>query len=161
MSPNGVCPRCGEDLVGDGYNVVLHCPRFTDYDDKAPDAPAVFCEDKPKLIVMAMVNVIFPLTWRQMVYLKDLSAKHYDWHCRSVGECGGFLYGWWNMFWPHVGPNTRIEPVSVNRNELDTLLKILEMSNGDAIALGLYDTLRAVRNQMAKYTSEWRVEIEL
>ena len=40
------CKVCGEDLVGDGYSTVIHCPN-KDIDDLylEPDADVVHCEE--------------------------------------------------------------------------------------------------------------------
>lgn len=39
------CEVCGEDLVGDGYSTVMHCPN-KDVDDLylEPDSDIVYCE---------------------------------------------------------------------------------------------------------------------
>lgn len=38
------CPNCGENLEGDGYNYVIHCPYTEeDYYCLEPDAAPVYC----------------------------------------------------------------------------------------------------------------------
>lgn len=39
------CKNCGEEYIGDGYTVVLHCPN-ADYDCVEPDANPIDCEDE-------------------------------------------------------------------------------------------------------------------
>tara|TARA_B100000029_G_scaffold378399_1_gene373147 strand:+ start:1010 stop:1324 length:315 start_codon:yes stop_codon:yes gene_type:complete len=41
---NGTCKTCGEDLIGDGFTIVLHCP-YADADYFEPDADAVYCTE--------------------------------------------------------------------------------------------------------------------
>ena len=39
-----ICPNCGEALVGDGYSLVLHCPRVdVTGSGLEPDANPVYC----------------------------------------------------------------------------------------------------------------------
>lgn len=59
-------------------------------------------------------------------FLQKLASEHYDRHCRSVGEQGGFLYGMRN----HAEFNGT-DPVHVLRFQaIDTLCKILEPTPG-------------------------------
>ena len=37
------CKVCGEQMEGDGYTVVVHCPRV-DVSDIEPDCNPVYCE---------------------------------------------------------------------------------------------------------------------
>lgn len=39
------CPNCGEQLIGDGYTKVQHCPNADkdELDYMAPDEGPVFC----------------------------------------------------------------------------------------------------------------------
>ena len=39
------CKVCGEDLVGDGYTLVIHCPN-AEADHLEPDADIVYCEEQ-------------------------------------------------------------------------------------------------------------------
>lgn len=39
------CINCGETLIGDGYQTVLHCPNSDDHWDKEPDANPVYCDE--------------------------------------------------------------------------------------------------------------------
>lgn len=41
MSNN--CPKCGEQLVGDGYTSVYHCPNAELDFDYEPDAAPIYC----------------------------------------------------------------------------------------------------------------------
>lgn len=45
---NGSCSRCGENLVGDGFQVVLYCPNAEPekVDLCEPDANPVLCDFK-------------------------------------------------------------------------------------------------------------------
>ena len=45
---NGYCPKCGGDLIGDGYRDVLHCENADpeSYAYHEPDAQPVYCEFK-------------------------------------------------------------------------------------------------------------------
>ena len=42
-----ICKNCGEELEGDGYTYVLHCPNSEDpeIDWSEPDAEPIMCED--------------------------------------------------------------------------------------------------------------------
>jgi hypothetical protein len=43
-----ICPKCGGDLVGDGYSTVIHC-EYADpsmYEYNAPDDGPVLCDFK-------------------------------------------------------------------------------------------------------------------
>ena len=37
------CKDCGEQMEGDGYTIVLHCPNV-DVSDITPDCDPVYCE---------------------------------------------------------------------------------------------------------------------
>lgn len=37
------CKTCGEEMIGNGYNTVIHCP-YADTDYIEPDANPVHCE---------------------------------------------------------------------------------------------------------------------
>lgn len=37
------CDNCGEDMIGNGYTTVVHCP-YADVDSIEPDAPPVHCD---------------------------------------------------------------------------------------------------------------------
>jgi hypothetical protein len=40
------CPKCGGNLIGDGYTLAIHCEfaNTEDYWYNEPDAPAVYCD---------------------------------------------------------------------------------------------------------------------
>lgn len=38
-----ICKNCGEQMIGDGYAVVVHCPNADEYDYMEPDASPVYC----------------------------------------------------------------------------------------------------------------------
>lgn len=41
---NGTCPKCGEDLIGDGFTMVLHCPHSEeDIPYFEGDAGPIYC----------------------------------------------------------------------------------------------------------------------
>jgi hypothetical protein len=58
-----------------------------------------------------------------IAYLMDCSKRHYDGHCRSVGQEGQFLYGWNNRVTWANGETT----VEASFRELDTLAKLCEV----------------------------------
>lgn len=59
--------------------------------------------------------------------LVKLSSTHYDGHCRSISQMGGFLRGWENHYlWGLQEPESVIK-VSATFRDLDTLLKVMEM----------------------------------
>lgn len=39
----GICPGCGGDVVGDGYQIPLHCENLECPCDREADAPALVC----------------------------------------------------------------------------------------------------------------------
>lgn len=43
MTSGVYCRTCGEEMSGDGYRVVLHCPGAQDYESHEPDAAPVHC----------------------------------------------------------------------------------------------------------------------
>ncbi len=46
MSADDECPVCGGQLIGDGYQTVLHCENadINDYWYTEPDASPVYCK---------------------------------------------------------------------------------------------------------------------
>ena len=40
---NGTCETCGENLIGDGFTMVLQCPYTEEDTCIEPDADAVYC----------------------------------------------------------------------------------------------------------------------
>lgn len=42
------CKDCGEQMEGDGYTTVVHCPRV-DVSDITPDFDPVYCEADDEL----------------------------------------------------------------------------------------------------------------
>ena len=49
MFSHGNCPRCNEQLEGDGYAYVLYCPNIDDLahdliESMEPDADPVYCD---------------------------------------------------------------------------------------------------------------------
>lgn len=116
-----------------------------------------------KVKVTSKVIINLPITFRQMVLLKDLSSHHYDYHCRTVGEVGGFLYGWWNQFYPHVGPSNRIEVVAIDWGQLDTMFKLMEIppTQKTAAQITLFNMMIKTRALMLCYSEVWSDEVEL
>lgn len=43
-----ICPNCGEQLIGDGYSTVYHCPHADEntYEYHEPDANPVYCSEE-------------------------------------------------------------------------------------------------------------------
>lgn len=41
-----ICKQCGEEMDGDGYKKVIHCPNADEEDHRyhEPDADPVYCE---------------------------------------------------------------------------------------------------------------------
>lgn len=37
------CPKCGGNMVGDGYTIARHCENVDLPMDREPDAPLLFC----------------------------------------------------------------------------------------------------------------------
>ena len=112
------------------------------------------------ITVTARVEVTLPITFAQIIYLKASARSHYDGHCRSCGEVGGFIYGWWNQFWPHDKKDDDEQLLVVNFRELDTLFKIIEFNN-DKRAREIRLLLCKVRTIMNQAHDEWRKEIVL
>ncbi len=76
-------------------------------------------------------------------HLLDMSANHYDCHCRGVSKQGGFLWGMKTRFieWAEDGKDDNYDPAPCKLSfwEVDTLCKILEGPGADldlASALG-------------------------
>jgi len=40
------CPKCGGDMIGNGYTVVFHCEYADDYESLEPDASPKYCNFK-------------------------------------------------------------------------------------------------------------------
>lgn len=87
-----------------------------------------------KFVYTVRVEVV--LTEEEVKLLVDLSAKHYDGHCRSVSESGGFLNGMRNSqaFSP-------VLPHTLKFREIDTLCKILEAPTHDGATQKVADAL--------------------
>lgn len=68
------------------------------------------------------VKVMLELNEPELELLIECSKAHYDRHCRSISEVGGFLYGMKNML--DIGEAER----SCSFREIDTLCKCLEVS---------------------------------
>lgn len=72
----------------------------------------------------------FSLTEAEVDLLLELSSRHYDGKCKAASQCGGFLYGWKNLFLlPELAGNKRpdSEEISADWHQLDTCLKIMEL----------------------------------
>lgn len=67
-----------------------------------------------------------PLTKEHVAVLTKLSGSHYDGVCKSASRLGGFIYGWKNLV--EFATNDEATPCHASGRELDTCLKILEMS---------------------------------
>ena len=39
---NGTCKTCGENLIGDGWTMTIHCP-YADAEYVEPDADVIYC----------------------------------------------------------------------------------------------------------------------
>lgn len=117
-----------------------------------------------KASVVAKALVTFPLTFKQLVHIKSSSAQHYDYHCRSVSMVGGFVYGWNNQFWMPAEEGTltneSVVDVTVDRNELDTLFKIIEMCDSPT-ARELREVFNKIRDLMKVCHEKWQMEIYL
>lgn len=63
MTSGVYCRTCGEEMSGDGYRVVLHCPGATDYDSYEPDAAPVHCAD---VTPVTTPECPFPCGWSEL-----------------------------------------------------------------------------------------------
>lgn len=93
------------------------------------------------------VLVAVPLSFLEIESLMRLSAVHYDGHCRSVGQLGGFLYGLHNqasLTWDQQAP-----PV-LRFREIDTLCKILENRSNLELERRLHSYLTAINAEQAR-----------
>lgn len=82
----------------------------------------------PKFIYRIEVEVEF--TTEELNLLGFLALHHYDAHCRSVAEVGGFLYGMNNHQRFALEDDAKAKPVhELDFRKIDTLCKILEMSS--------------------------------
>ena len=71
------------------------------------------------------VSVQVLLTVDEVATLMELSAAHYDGHCKSAGEVGGFLYRLREQReW--LGASGTPTAALLSWSEVDTLVKILE-----------------------------------
>lgn len=54
------CNNCGENMEGDGYSIVLHCPNAKDYTTSArePDSLPVHCKSDGDYLVDGIRNAI-------------------------------------------------------------------------------------------------------
>lgn len=102
-----------------------------------------------------------PLTFAQLKHIKSASHMHYDYHCRSCGEVGGFIYGWWNQFWPHdQKSDDYVLHVIMCWREMDTLFKILEFCD-DVNSTTIRNILRMAKMHMEEASKSWLKEVEL
>lgn len=64
---------------------------------------------------------------RDIDLLACAAGAHYDSRCKKAALPGGFIFGWRNAFILAEGEPAPDYPMRATRDELDTLLKILEM----------------------------------
>lgn len=101
--------------------------------------------------------------------LQALSQQHYDARCRAAGLCGGFLYGWVNMyrFEEHGRDKLGLEDawpgfvtIECAFSQLDVVAKIAEAENGHLcfggvpVAGRLGAQLRAIMREIITRTVE-------
>lgn len=113
----------------------------------------------------------FNITRRAVTLLVKLSTRHYDGHCRSISQIGGFLRGWENMLnlaYDDVIALSDSYSVRVYAawSELDTLLKVMEMCMGLskeelAIAGTLTMAFDTAMSKSAKLVPTWHDYIEV
>ncbi len=76
-----------------------------------------------KVTLSAVPTFGIPLTLAQAQALAILSKSHYDGECKAAAGKGGFIFGWLNEIEFDVAA-----PVQATRRQLDTVLKICELS---------------------------------
>jgi hypothetical protein len=85
------------------------------------------------------------LTKDEVDYLLELSGHHYDGYCRSVGQRGGFLYGWRNAI---VEFGARL--VTANITQADTICKILELDTISPLNDAFRDLMERLSNEASR-----------
>ena len=76
-------------------------------------------------------------------FLLDCSKRHYDGHCKSIGEPGGFLYGWRNVILWAADRGESTSEVAATFRELDTLAKLCEI-HSPTINLKVFYAIKAI-----------------
>lgn len=77
--------------------------------------------------IVYVPEAVIEFTAEDLRLLNDLSARHYDHHCRSVSQLGGFLYGL------TVAANGDGVTHCLKFHEIDTLAKITELPHEKAL----------------------------
>nr|WP_319566299.1 hypothetical protein [uncultured Rhodoferax sp.] len=103
-----------------------------------------------KIKINSQPQFMLPLTLETVDLLMEMSRHHYDGVCKSASAVGGFIYGWHNSvtFMPesHVRATWR---------ELDTMLKICEISQLLSGHPGERETIRRLVQDVHKAMRHW------
>jgi hypothetical protein len=92
------------------------------------------------------LEVTFSLA--EVEFLLACSQRHYDWRCREVGQCGGFLFGIKNYF---IARENEVETtVELDSTELNLLMKILESGGPPALSLALSKDFRLLNDEFSR-----------
>jgi len=114
-----------------------------------------------KIQIFVKVQANVPITFDQIKHIMTCARMHYDHHCKMSAEVGGFIYGWWNNFWPHAEKSDLDEQIlTMDSREMDTVFKILEM-HGDFKSGDIRRLLRVVKMHMDEVSPQWQKEIEI
>jgi hypothetical protein len=101
------------------------------------------------------VSAEVEFTLDEIEHLIALSVRHYDGYCKSVGQVGGFLYGYhvaMTMGVNHPDDDPPIEPPPrrVSAHEADTMCKLLELPSADP------ELAHSMRTLLANLNAETR-----
>ena len=81
------CPKCGGDIIGDGYTSVMHCEYADDeeYEHCEPDADVVLCNfEESSMLARQSAGEPFKVatraeyTWCSVTVYKDGSVRLYN-----------------------------------------------------------------------------------
>lgn len=93
-----------------------------------------------------------------VAHLMECSKRHYDGHCKSVGQPGGFLYGWHNLV-NHMAPDEATPDVTASFRELDTLAKLTEIHSNTpnmAVYMAIKKILDAINAEIVNLREHGR-----
>lgn len=107
------------------------------------------------------VFVMVEISGQELLFLREHAKHHYDGVCKSVGEVGGFLYGFINQ-WMFASDDTssfhnkrtdldRIEVIRMSGREIDTLAKICEIIRDPHPILTTFNFIQLLNKRKEEY----------
>ena len=104
------------------------------------------------------VCLMVEISGKELLFLQQLSERHYDGACRAAGAHGGFLYGFinqWKFGNPEVNgssdrPLDELEEIRMTGRQVDMLAKICEAATSGSI-LSSADFVKLLHDRNVEY----------